>query len=148
MKILGELLFDERNPFADHPTDAPWVPSCLYAVDALHKLGLKNPPVKAIHADPDNDLRTWQLWYEQVRAGTRTFSFEGDDTIYSLSGPVRTALDPGDILPESRRSPATGTDGATETEPGSSKIPLIVALSLALLALVLAARRASLNKPA
>ncbi len=149
VKVLGEFLFDERDPWKHLPTDdgGRWHPNSLYAVRALNKLGIRNAPVKREHWDPA-DLRTWQLWYEQIRAGTRTFSFEGDDAIYSLSGPVRTALDPGDILSESRRSPAAGTGAAAEAKPESSKVPLIAALSLALLSLILAARRAMLNRPA
>lgn len=148
VKVLGEQLFDERNPFEGIATDAAWVPSCYSAIIALHNLGLENPPVKTKYPDA-SDLRTWQLWYEQVRAGTRTFSFKGDKTIYSLSGPVRTALDPGEIRSSARRSPAEESgEASSETGPGSSKIPRIVALSLAILALILAARRAFPKKTA
>jgi len=80
--VLGELLFDERDPWKGIPTDATWMPSCSLAVVALHNLGLENPPVNTSYADYRNDLRTWQLWFEQVRAGNRTFSFKADKKVY------------------------------------------------------------------
>lgn len=103
---LGELLFDERNPFKDQPSDSPWVANCHYAVGALHRLGLRNPPVVGKYPDSRNDLHTWQLWFEQVRAGTRTFSFEGDDQIYSLSGPVEELRNPVASAAAERESPS------------------------------------------
>lgn len=147
VKVLGELLFDERDPWKGIPTDAPWWPSCNLAVQAIHNLGLENPPVKSQYPDPRNDLRTWQLWFEQVRAGTRTFSFKGDKTIYSLAGPVATALDPGEVRARSS-GPAGASGGGTDAPSGSSKVPAWVALSLALVALLLAAKRAFLKRPA
>ena len=30
----------------------------------------------------------WQLWYEQIKSGKRTFRFEGDPTEYDLKGPA------------------------------------------------------------
>ncbi len=50
---------------------------------------------KAMEEAWQHRLGAWRLWYRQVRAGTRTFTFAGDETVYSLSGPVDTALDPG-----------------------------------------------------
>lgn len=137
--VLGELLFDERNPYKGIPSDAPWSPNSANAAYALSGMNIVGRPARGdLRRDPA-DVRAWQLWFEQVRAGTRTFSFEGDPTIYSLSGPVDRALDPGDVRPRSGApSPAADPEGS----PGPTKAPWIVALSLAVLALILAARRA------
>lgn len=138
--VLGELLFDERDPWKNIPTDATWYPGCHFSVLTLHKLGLENPPVNSTYADPRNDLRTWQLWFEQVRAGTRTFSFKGDKTVYSLSGPVAAARDPGPVVLEERAlDEPLGIDSVASAPP---RIPSLIALALALLALLLAATRA------
>jgi hypothetical protein len=144
VKVLGEQLFDDRSPFKGPPNDAEWIPSSNFAVSALHKLGLDNAPVKSIYADPRNDLRTWQLWFEQVRAGTRTFSFKGDKTIYSLTGPVSTALDPSEVRPAAPQ-PAPGS---ASVSPGSSNPSVWIALSLAVVALIFAAKLAFTRKPA
>ena len=96
VKILGEFVFDERDPWKNEnwgDGGRPYANS-FHAVEAFHKLGLKKPPVTREYPDVYGDVRTWQLWYEQVRAGTRTFSFEGDDTIYTLAGPVRESREP------------------------------------------------------
>jgi len=144
VKVLGEQLFDDRSPFKGPPNDAEWTPSSNFAVSALHKLGLDNAPVKSTYADPRNDLRTWQLWFEQVRAGTRTFSFKGDKTIYSLTGPVSTALDPIEVRPA---APQPAPDSAS-VSPGSSNPSVWIALSLAVVALIFAAKLAFTRKPA
>ncbi|QJE94747.1 hypothetical protein [Luteolibacter luteus] len=97
IKILGELVFDERDPWKSEDWGDGGRPysNCYHAVETLHKLGLRNPPVARDYPDVYGDVRTWQLWYEQVRAGTRTFSFEGDDTIYTLAGPVKESRESG-----------------------------------------------------
>lgn len=147
VKVLGEQLFDERSPLEGPLNEAEWMPSSCFAVIALHKLGLEDPPVQTSFADYRNDVRTWQLWYEQVRSGARTFSFKGDKTIYSLAGPVATASDPGEVRPDSRRQgPDSG--GATGAPTGWSKSPRLIALSLALVALIIAAKRAFARKSA
>lgn len=138
VKVLGELLFDERNPFADVPSDSPWVSNSSYAVVALHELGLRNPPVSGKYPDHRNDLRAWQLWFEQVRAGTRTFSFKDDETIYSLAGPVAEAREPTGS--PQRRDPREQNANAPAVH-GNAKWPTIAAVILAALALLLALRK-------
>lgn len=140
VQVLGDQLFDERDPWKGIPTDATWMPSSSLAVVALHNLGLENPPARTSFADYHNDLRTWQLWFEQVRAGTRTFSFKGDKTVYSLSGPVAAARDPGPVVLEERAVNAPLDIDPEASAP--SRTPSLIALALALLALLLAATRA------
>jgi hypothetical protein len=45
-------------------------------------MGIKNPP------QPDHRgyaiIDSWKLWFEQVKAGNRTFSFEGENISYRL----------------------------------------------------------------
>ncbi|MCW1925656.1 hypothetical protein OKA05_24065 [Luteolibacter arcticus] len=144
VKVLGAQLFDERSPFEGPINEAEWMPSSCFAVISLHNLGLENPPVKSKNPDHRNDVRSWQLWFEQVRAGTRTFSFKGDKTIYSLAGPVSTALDPSEARPG---SPQPGPDSAS-VSPGSSNLSVWIALSLAVMALILAAKFAFARKAA
>jgi hypothetical protein len=97
VRVLGEFLADEsdRPPPPKDENDELAVeryvmakPNCDRAVRALTEL-LANPPVPAgsdylFH----RDLQTWRLWYEQVKAGNRTFRFEGDPTEYDLNGPA------------------------------------------------------------
>lgn len=128
VKVLGELLFDERTIKHDMPDDSPWVPNCYYAVRALHYLGLNNPPVTSEHPEARKDLRAWQLWYEQVRAGSRTFAFKGDDNEYSLTGPVRRSL-PTKPLRSNPDTPETNpVDPVASTS--ISGWPLLIALGV------------------
>lgn len=78
-----------------------------WAIRSLEEMRVVNPLLKEIENPPERkewERRkfAWDLWFRQIRAGTRTFSFEGDPTILSLSlsGPVGRALDPGEAKPE------------------------------------------------
>jgi hypothetical protein len=111
VRVLGELLFDGRDPWKSPEWGDGGRPyaNSFHAVRALHHLGIRNPPTGK-YVDLPADVRTWQLWFEQVRAGTRTFSFEGSDTIYSLEGPVvatPSAIRPGN----SATNPSDQTEG-------------------------------------
>lgn len=90
VQILGDLLSDERDPTKGAATDSTYVPNSLKAVEALHELGLTNPPIRSKHCDAARDLNTWKLWYEQIRSGSRRFSFEGDSSSYSLADSLTT----------------------------------------------------------
>src|SRR5690606_26228155 len=55
----------------------------------LQRLPLTFKPVKrAGYTFPYEYVYAWQNWYEQIKAGSRTFRFEGDPTEYDLNGPV------------------------------------------------------------
>jgi hypothetical protein len=85
--LLGKYLSDDRDtpgPEIVH-SDCSIVPANSHlAMGALKKIGIKNPPIKEDQYGliPQEDIATWKLWWEQVKAGTRTFSFEGKDIAY------------------------------------------------------------------
>lgn len=137
--VLGELLFDERNPFKDVHSDAPWSPNSANAAYTLSGMNIVGRPSRGDLRTNASDLRAWQLWFEQVRAGTRTFSFEDDPAIYSLSGSVDRVLDP-EVTHPRRSAPTSAAD--PNSNPNSTRATWIWALLLAVLTLAIAARRA------
>lgn len=107
VKVLGELVFDDRDPWKSWPPSdgGKPLPNTTRSVLALNRLGIKNAPSKNIAFD-EADIHTWQLWFEQVKAGTRTFSFEGDDRVYSLASATR----------QTRPPPSRGNDSPEEVD--------------------------------
>jgi hypothetical protein len=105
VKVLGEFLSDERGRFVAPPNlpeselnslRRDWMesPNSLNAARALNDLPLRSRPYPKKQFTHDDDIRPWQLWYQQVKEGRRTFSFEGDPQEYDLTGPVREARNP------------------------------------------------------
>jgi hypothetical protein len=90
-------------------------PNSTDAAMALDKLPLKNKPHAGITGWDKEAIRPWVLWYEQIKAGNRTFSFEGDPTDYNLNGPVREAKNPD--ANRTPRRPTTETSPATKASP-------------------------------
>jgi len=135
VRALGELLFDERDPFKGTPTDSPWVPTCFIAEDGLFEMGIKNPPVlKTQFPVLREDLHKWQDWYQEVKSGKRTFSFEGDENIYSLSGRVEAAA-PVRSIPRTTPQPP---QVIAEASPPTVEVPhrgWMVALALIIVAI-------------
>jgi hypothetical protein len=91
VRVLGELLYDERGrrtqPRAPGEEFTGEVPNFAPALGALKRLPLVNNPGAS---EAPGMLETYRLWYEQIKAGNRTFRFEGDPHEYSLDGPVAT----------------------------------------------------------
>ncbi len=93
VRALGEFLGDEENPNALRPGDG--TPDTLgpgsnsgLAIMALRTL-IQNDPIKFRTLDLElGETQVWQQWYEQIKAGNRTFRFEGDLTEYDLDGPA------------------------------------------------------------
>jgi len=85
VKVLGNYLSDERDtPPPRHPGQ-DWIDSesnAYQACTALEQIGLRNAPVPPRSAQNESNLATWRLWWGQVEAGTRAFSFEGEDVEY------------------------------------------------------------------
>ena len=99
----------------------------------LNNIGIKNAPGTKGKYASNADLATWRLWWEQVRAGNRTFSFEGQDIEFRLkkSGEIER-LTPSDTssLNHSRNSvPATAEAVVTE-RGGNGKVFIISAICL------------------
>jgi hypothetical protein len=89
VNTMGNYLYDDRNakpqvkwePGMDiAPNDSP--SNAWAAAKVLQTMGIKNPP------QPDHRgyaiIDSWKLWFEQVKAGNRTFSFEGENISYRL----------------------------------------------------------------
>ncbi len=96
VRVLGELLYDleDTQPpvtkgFSPDAFGPP--PNALLAVDALRSL-LDHPPVLVTGPQfRQRDLPIWQDWYEQIKAGKRTFRFKDDPSEYDLDGPATKA---------------------------------------------------------
>lgn len=93
VKVLGDFLYDESGGLNlkdgdPMPTEGEIMSqqkkNCRLASSALFQL-IDNPPMKAEKGDA---VEVWRLWYEQVKAGNRTFRFKGDPTEYDLEGPA------------------------------------------------------------
>ncbi len=120
VRVLGDFLGDMRGV----DENGEWIPGghydgfrgtgppCTYAAGALMKLPLKSKPTHDKRTATFEDVRPWQLWYEQVKAGNRTFSFEGDPQVYSLAGPVTAERSPAGQRPERRREAVVHEPGA------------------------------------
>ncbi len=122
VRVLGEYLYDwdedEREKGLAMEFRIPGTPSNgLHAMNALGDLIEKPPVQKRGESYNKNDANVWQLWYEQVKAGTRTFRFKGDPQEYSLAGPVDRAKEPVSNRPA--KPPIVDTNVAVEEGTGS-----------------------------
>ena len=99
IQVLGEFLMDDEGGFEglpEYPEQPGWaqVENSHKATNALFKL-IGNSPVPYDEVTLwDIDIPAWRLWYNQVKAGTRTIRFKGDPQEYDLTGPVREARNP------------------------------------------------------
>lgn len=92
VRVLGELFSNDWVPPGNETADASekLAPLSVSARVALQKFPFVDKPFK----DPitKNNVvdanAAWQLWYEQIKSGKRTFRFEGDPTEYDLNGPA------------------------------------------------------------
>lgn len=85
VRVLGHYLSDERDTPPPRYRGQDWIDcesNAYQACTALEKIGLRNAPVKARSVQNESNLATWRLWWGQVEAGTRAFSFEGEDVEY------------------------------------------------------------------
>ena len=153
VRVLGKYLFDEkgmvRKVVANDPRgwqsrqyDAGFSPNSSYALRAIAKLPIVSPPVptrKHSAVIYDEDIDPWRVWYQQVKAGKRTFRFEGDPLEYSLAGPVVKAADPAVVRPNPGLSDPTAEGHPSEEKP-FPLVPLVSAGFLFVLALWLAAK--------
>jgi hypothetical protein len=133
VSALGRLLFDENDPWKDMHWDDGGrpLPNSYVALMCLGQMGINNPPTHGPEPRYTTDLRPWQLWFEQVRAGTRTFSFVGSDTVYTLNGPVAEESTPAPITTRQPASPSA----ARPVQPSFPKLPLAIALVVLLTAI-------------
>ena len=151
VRVLGEMLSNEWVPPGNEtaPASEKLPPLANRATGTLMKLPIKNKP--AAFTGPVTretiirDLPAWRLWYEQIRSGKRTFSFEGDTTEYDLNGPAPKEklirIEQGRKRDEKRaaglhKSPAVQDTGAVLTQIGK---PSAIAGVLAALGVFVAA---------
>jgi hypothetical protein len=85
VRVLGHYLSDERDTPPPRYRGQDWIDcesNAYQACTALEKIGLRNAPVPPRSVQSESNLATWRLWWAQVEAGTRSFSFEGEDVEY------------------------------------------------------------------
>lgn len=150
VRVLGEFLYDpwglrpNLQPGEYPDLDEEGITShSSRALTALAALPLAHKPVQPRPnrwVDYHQDIDAWKLWYEQVRAGTRTFRFIGDPQEYNLQGPVAAAIEPTPARPPRPTDVVPPTP--VEVSPQSARRNTTIALSIALLLLVAAAWRA------
>ncbi len=150
VRVLGELLDDPWGfePGMDRTVQAVRFktygerPHSGMAMIALARLPLEtranNTP--ANKTSYDADIGAWTLWYEQIRAGTRTFRFIGDPQEYSLAGPVPQAK-----IPVRISTPANAMQNIEPVRPETRKeisfVPVAAAVAVLILAILIAGRR-------
>lgn len=118
VRVLGDFLSDDRGAelSEERRQETGEGPNSRYAVSALSKLGIANPPTPPVRHDGDvtDGMESWRQWYSEVKSGRRTFRFIGDDTEYDLRGPVRR----GGGMETDRRAKRTPAETAPEqTKP-------------------------------
>lgn len=153
VKVLGELLYDERDPYGKPTNSGDTGPPPLnfkYASMTLTRMGIRKPPVK--NTNPlrsgyeDYEIEAWKVWYEQVKAGIRTFSFEGDDTLYNLSGPTTVARDgPVQSRPDHKTSAADPENGADSNNEHRTPIIIAVLILLGIVAFTVKQRKSRIS---
>jgi hypothetical protein len=148
--LLGELLYDERDPWKDEPKiDRRPRPNSFYATQTLNRLGLDGVQIIELKTTRDNEaaLHQWKLWYEQVKAGNRRFRFQGDPQEYTLAGPVVEAREPTTTRPAPEIASENVSAASKEAENKATGLP-IWPLTLAGVLLVVAIWFATKRKPA
>lgn len=103
VRVLGDFLLDpwglrpDAKPLEDHSNSKFGEGS--HAGNALIAIARLPLETRANTTPPEMttywaDIDAWKLWYQQVKAGTRTFRFKGDPQDYNLQGPVSKAAEP------------------------------------------------------
>jgi hypothetical protein len=100
VRVLGDMVI-ETEVF-ETEEGVPNIHLAARALQELHHLPLASKPVQSQDVHTDEDLETYRLWYAQIKAGNRTFRFEGDPNEYTLAGPVRSSPDLAASPPKAR----------------------------------------------
>jgi hypothetical protein len=100
-------------------SDLPWL-----ATYALSKIGLRKPPLENVQIfstahglEPTQHWKTTRAWYQEVKAGKRTFSFRGQPEEYRFNADgtwetIALQNPPDDAITYSRPSSAKTPDTA------------------------------------
>jgi hypothetical protein len=135
IRVLGELLQDDRDPSKGAASDCPYVPNSVNASYALRNIGLRKPPAARLDGDAWEEVATWQVWFEQVQNG-KPFSFEGDPRTYTLADKSQASAT------RQERRPKSGERSSTADEEDRSDRPeLLVITGLLLLVVIFAASK-------
>jgi hypothetical protein len=138
VRVLGEFLYDDRGrPLNEEmlgkimSSDGILLenPNSDKAAVTLGKL-IATPPYPPRGYVNPGDLEVWKLWYEQVKAGNRTFRFEGDPQEYNLQGPVRVSTTAAPV----GRPPRNQPPAPAAVEPPATRTPAFAAVVTALAA--------------
>jgi len=150
VRVLGEFLDDERGKRSSEKVynpdnDGGEGPNAEKAARALTRLPIVPKPTtlqwdRIFENDIEGVTQAWKLWYQQVKAGNRTFRFEGDDTEYSLNGSVNRL---GVAQAVAKSQPAAL---AAPAPPGHKSSIVFYVLPLVLLVLFVAAWKALRGK--
>jgi len=105
VRVLGEMLSETwQLPLAGEYTP----PALAYpAMTTLGDLGIRNAPWKPIIIVPDAEgaIPAWQVWWEEVKSGKRSFSFVGQKSEYRFKpdgtwDTIPISLPPGEVVPK------------------------------------------------
>ena len=137
VRVLGEFLSDDRGAEIsfDEQINTGETSNDGLAMSAISRLGIANAPTPPIRVaeDMDRKLESWKHWYAEVKAGRRTFRFEGDPVDYDLRGPSKR----GAIVPEERVSKRgvknTQSSGMPDKPEVSTKSTILWLIALGIL---------------
>ncbi|WP_353565181.1 hypothetical protein [Haloferula sargassicola] len=116
IRVLGSLL-EDLKPVGSGESSS--ICTAFYALRGLMNLIDDGPAYSDTIEDQIRDRKSWMLWFEQVKAGARTFRFKGDPQPYTLAGPTEKELRPGNQETESveaRRRKTTGLENSGISE--------------------------------
>ncbi len=85
VRALGNYLQDRDEPDIESHSPGTW----SRAAESLTEL-ISDGPMQTWQASYE-DVPKWQNWFDEVKAGKRTFRFVGSDVDYTLDGPADAA---------------------------------------------------------
>jgi hypothetical protein len=107
---------------------APGTPNCGKAFMALGKLGIEHPPAPLTPLE--NSLQyhervdVWKQWWNEIKAGKRTYRFKGSPIEYGPDGPATPEqIEKARATRERDEKRATGHARRTDKEEGSENEP-------------------------
>lgn len=101
--VLGRYLNDpegrDGKTLLGFPTDrddCEVTPNAAQAAAAIRKLGIEHPPFRdektlESYGAATEEIDAWRDWWNEVKAGKRSYRFAGDPTEYGPEGPVSAA---------------------------------------------------------
>jgi hypothetical protein len=84
IQVLGEFLHDDKD-WPEGPVLGTYSANNGHALYSLKRIGLSNPPENHPYNDSPSCLKQWQEWFEELKAGKRTFSFVGQNVEYRFN---------------------------------------------------------------